>query len=62
MVGISRWNYDGKCKPGQQVYYAPFRCTELGYFLTRLTMAEMEDGTWWGRVTVPPLSEDTVRQ
>lgn len=61
-VGISRWSYDPKCKPGQQVYYAPFRCTEHGYFLTRLTMAEMEDGTWWGRVTVPPLSEETVRQ
>ena len=61
-VGISRWSYDPKCKPGQQVYYAPFRCAEHGYFLTRLTMAEMEDGTWWGRVTIPPLSEETVRQ
>ena len=59
---ISRWSYDSKCKPGQQVYYAPFRCENHGYFLARITMSQAEDGNWWGRVTVPSLSDETVRQ
>ena len=59
---VSRWSYDSKCKPGQQVYYAPVRCEEHGYFLSRITMSQAEDGQWWGRVTVPSLSEETVRQ
>lgn len=62
VAAVSRWSYDGKCKAGQQVYYAPFRCSQHGYFLTRITMSQAEDGRWWGRVTVPSLSEETMRQ
>lgn len=37
--------------------YGPFRCPEHGAFLSRLTLSELDDGTWVGRLAVPVLTE-----
>lgn len=45
---IQCWNYSVPRK-----YYADFNCPRHGWFVCRLSLTPMEDGTWRGRVAVP---------
>ena len=47
-------------QPG--VYYSPFRCPEHGRFLCRLTLAQLEDGRWRGRLAVPAITPELLRE
>ena len=49
------WSVPERC-------YADFACPDHGWFLCRLTLGQNENGSWGGRVTVPAITQNTMRE
>ena len=56
-VWVQRWQFSAA-----RQYYAPFRCPEHGWFLSRLTVTPAEEGTWQGCLAVPEATEALLRE
>lgn len=53
---VHRWSGPvGRC------YYAAVGCKEHGQFLCRLTLAQLENGEWRGRISVPAITPELER-
>ena len=56
-VWVRRWYVAGPSR-----YYADFRCRTHGSFLCRLTLSPTEEGQWQGRLAVPEVTPELLRE
>lgn len=56
-VWIQNWDYTVPRK-----YFADFRCPQHGWFICRLSLTPMEDGTWRGRVSIPAVTPKLLQE
>lgn len=61
---VGRWYTPGRKKGAGSFrqYYGEFSCPIHGRFLSRLTLARAENGTWSGRRTVPALTPELLKE